>query len=510
MKPRLERLRENWPSWATAAALLALVIAVFWRRYQFLCESPYPTGVDGYFYAVQVRALLENGQLFYPSSPLALWLMAPLAAVSDPITGAKLGAALGTALAVVPVYLLGRRLGGGRAPGLLAAVLVATSVESFYLATEFVKQGIGLTVAAGFLAALAAALERPTRLRVAGVGLLLVAAALTHKLALAIAVLAALPALVVWQVRRAGARGLVPWAAAVAGLGLLTIGAGLLMPARFPGAGELGAFAAMFTGDADWSVPALRIGPERALGFGHEPALAGLLGLAWLAVVAFGRRRALAVSPAAAPDRALAIGLAAFAVLLALPWLDPRDPDGLTYRLRLAAFLPLAVCGAAVAGAAVARLSAGTRTALIVGFAAGWMMSRPAEFTEGLVRVHPAMQSGMQAARGHVPPDGVVITPQRQLVFMVTWYTGADARLRPEPVPAARRWRLLPGRLIDPALGEAIDRARTEAPADLPRPIGLHPNARNGLVLMPEATWRWVLEHTPAPVRAHYERWVTL
>jgi hypothetical protein len=126
------------------------------------------------------------------------------------------------------------------------------------------------------------------------------------------------------------------------------------------------------------------------------------------------------------------------------------------------------------------------------------------------VRVHPAMQAGIQAARGVVPDGEVIITPQRQLVFMVTWYTGADARLRPEPVPAERRWRLLPGRMIDPALAEAIDRARREAPAELPRPWGLHPNHRNGLVLMPEATWRWVLEQTPAPVRAHYERWVTL
>lgn len=505
-----ERLRETWPTWATAAALTALVAATFWRRYQFLLDSPYPTGIDGYFYAVQLRSLLDSGELFYPSSPLALWLMAPLAAVTDPITGAKLGAALFTALAVVPVYFLGRRLGGGRAAGLLAAVLVATSVQSFYLATEFVKQGVGLTVAAGFLAVLAAALERTTPLRAVAAFVLLIAVALTHKLAVAIAILGAAPAVGVWYYRRAGLTGLARWAGSAAAFIVLVIIAGLLMPERFPHAAELWTATAMFTSDADWAIPALRLGPKRALMFGHETAIAGALGLAWIAMVAIGRRRGLAGSPAPAPLRALAVGLAGFAILAALPWLDPRDPNGLTYRLRLASFLPLALCAAAVAGAALARLSASVRTALIVGFAAGWMLSRPAQFTEGLVRVHPAMHAGIRAARGLVPEDAVVITPQRQLVFMVTWETGADARLRPEPVPPERRWRLLPGRLIDPELGAAIDRARTEAPPGLPRPFGLHPNHRNGLVLMPEATWDWVLEHTPAPVRAHYERWVTL
>ena len=70
-------------------------------------RRPYPVGVDGYFYPIQLRSLLEHGHLQYPPSPLTFWLMAPFAAVTDPITGAKLGAALLGALVALPAYAVG-------------------------------------------------------------------------------------------------------------------------------------------------------------------------------------------------------------------------------------------------------------------------------------------------------------------------------------------------------------------------------------------------------------------
>ena len=125
-----------------AVALAALVAWSFLQRWEMLAVSPFPVGIDGYFYPIQVRALLEDGALRYPSSPLTFWWMAPFAAASDPITGAKLGAALGTALIALPAYGVGARFGRSRGAGLVAASLAATSASSLYLATEFVKQGI--------------------------------------------------------------------------------------------------------------------------------------------------------------------------------------------------------------------------------------------------------------------------------------------------------------------------------------------------------------------------------
>ncbi|MCA9674819.1 MAG: hypothetical protein KC464_07260, partial [Myxococcales bacterium] len=124
---------------AIAALLVTLVAWSAWNRWTFLTSSPYPMGIDGYFYPLQLRSLLDHGTLRYPSSPLGFWLMAPLAALTDPMTGAKLGAALFGALVALPTYAVGRRLGGSRPAGLLAAALATPSAGSFYLTIEFVK-----------------------------------------------------------------------------------------------------------------------------------------------------------------------------------------------------------------------------------------------------------------------------------------------------------------------------------------------------------------------------------
>ncbi|HSD89221.1 MAG TPA: hypothetical protein VLB44_16950, partial [Kofleriaceae bacterium] len=139
------------PGWAIRIAvgilLVALVAFSAWQRWQALAVSPFPLGVDGYFYPIEVRSLLEHGTLQYPASPLTFWFMAPFAAATDPITGAKLGAAIGGALIALPAYPVGVRLGrGGRGAGLVAAVLASQLASSQYLSTEFVKQGFGLTV----------------------------------------------------------------------------------------------------------------------------------------------------------------------------------------------------------------------------------------------------------------------------------------------------------------------------------------------------------------------------
>ncbi len=106
-------------------ALAALIAWSFAERWDVLASSPFPLGVDGFFYPSEVRSLLEHGTLAYPASPLAFWWLAPFAAATDPIVGAKLGAALGTSLIALPAYGLGARLGKARAAGLVAAAIAS-------------------------------------------------------------------------------------------------------------------------------------------------------------------------------------------------------------------------------------------------------------------------------------------------------------------------------------------------------------------------------------------------
>src|SRR5512137_3126018 len=93
------------------AAALAVVGILFvvaaWARLRALLATPFPTGVDGYWYLIEVRSLLERGRLHYPSAPLVPWLMAAAALVMDPVLALKSVAAVGSAALVWPSYWIG-------------------------------------------------------------------------------------------------------------------------------------------------------------------------------------------------------------------------------------------------------------------------------------------------------------------------------------------------------------------------------------------------------------------
>jgi hypothetical protein len=484
-------------------ALLALAALSAWWRWEFLAWSPYPLGVDGYYYPVQLRALLEDGSLHYPASPLAFWLMAPLAAWLGPVAGAKLGAAIGGALVAVPAFGLGRRLGGSAA-GLVAAALATTSAGSFYLSVEFVKQGLGVTVGLAALWAIVWALEAPRaeRLAVAAVGV--IAAVLTHKLAAGLVLGLALPAVIVESVARERAgRTVLAIAAAVA----VIAGLGALFPERFLGERDAGLVGGLLTSSPRWALPALDAG-RRPLWIGHEALVAGVIGLVAAGLLVAGRRWEAVRLEARAADRALAAAVVALGIAIAVPWLDVGDPQGLPFRLRLIAFVPLALGAAVVCGAALAIVMPWWRAAIGVVVAAAVAIAMPRSRSEGVVVTHPAMVEAVSALRGVVPAGDVVIVSERHIAFMVAWYTRDAVRLRPEPVPAARRWRLLPGAFVGAALAEAIAAARAEPSLVAPR--GLHPLRADGLVVMPEATWAWIVARLPPGPRAYYEAWRTI
>jgi hypothetical protein len=494
------------------AGLAALAAWVFFQRHGFLTATPEPTGVDGYWYAVQLRSLLESGHLSHGSAPLALWLMAPLAALTDPVAGAKLGASLGAAALPVAVYFLARRIAGERAVGLFAAALVATSAGAFYLPTEFVKNAIALPVAVAALVVLGRALERPGWPRAVVAAALIAAAGLCHKVGLAFALIGAIAPLAASLVR--SRRGDAVAAAAdapgpiapVRVLGVAVVvaaGALVLLVAR-----DAALFDGLLTG-ADWSIPALA-GDGEPLTFRGEPAAAGLVGLAALILALLARRaawlrpRSRQPTAASTADRALAIGPAVWALAVALPWLDAGDPDGVTFRLRAMAFLPLALAAASVAAAALARLSPGARMAAVM-FATGLVLVRPARYEAPVVRADPDLVAAVAALSSHLPPGAVVIAPERHIVFMTTWLTRVPARLRPETTPPARRHRLLPMSYMSDGLARAVDEAR--GAGVVAPPVGLHRDHRNGLVLVAEPTWNWILDRLSPAERAYYRDW---
>jgi hypothetical protein len=584
------------PGVAVAGALVALVAWSFAQRWTMLTASPFPLGVDGYFYPIELRALLERGSLTYPASPLAFYLLAPFAAATDPITGAKLGAALWGAAIAIPAHGVGARLGGGRGAGLVAAALATTSVGSAYLTVEFVKNGIGLTVALAALWIALAAAERPTRARVAGALAGLAAAWAAHKMAAAIVVVVAVPAAIAAATAHGRLRGrrLLYVLAGLALAGALALGLGAAFPHRFLSLGDAELARGLLSSTPHWTAPAL-VFPTAELQVGHD-ALVGLV----LALAAIAARVALAVAPGPAPTRAhvapptaraamssstlatstradpaptradpaptradpaptradptptradpaptradgarssfpaAAWPIVALAIAIGLPLLAVTERDGLGFRLRLAAFVPAALCAAiavrAVLGAALAvrlrraRRPSGSasppigdveapqrRDVMLGALAFALVLVRqPGPQLEGEVVTHPALVSAAQALRGRVPSGATLIVPERHIAFLVAWYTVAPVAIRPDGVPPERRYRLLPLHFIGAgsSLDQALIAARGE-PSLIP-PLGVHPRHPNGLVLVAESTWAWALDRLPAADRARYAAWPTI
>ena len=77
-------------------------------------------------------------------------------------------------------------------------------------------------------------------------------------------------------------------------------------------------------------------------------------------------------------------------------------------------------------------------------------------------------------------------------------------------MPRDRRRRLLPLAFTgdDSALDHALSDARREPLLD--PPIGLHARHPNGLVLVTESTWDWLLTRLPARARRHFAAWPTI
>ena len=511
MRPRL-------PSTLVAAALLGLIAWSFQQRWQLLATSPFPLGVDGYFYPIELRSLLEHGTLPYPASPLAFYLLAPFAAATDPITGAKLGAALLGAAIAGPAYGVGARLGGSRGAGLVTAVLATTSIGSAYLTIEFVKNSLGLTVALAALWLWLRATGRPTRPRIAAALAALAAAYATHKMAAAIVLVVAIPTALAAGRAHGVLRGRrVAWA--IGGLGLLAAAAlaiGAWFPHRFLSAADAQLVHGLVSATPHWSAPALVL-PDRTLALGHD-ALVGLV-LGIVAVVAYPLRARIAgaipaswrleAKPAPAAVTAAAWPILVLAIAIGLPLLAVTDREGLGFRLRIAAFVPAALTAAIVARAVLARFA--YREAVLTALALVLALTRrPGPQIDGAIVTHPALVTAALALAGHVPDGATLIVPERHIAFLVAWYTGADVAIRPDGVPPARRYRLLPLHFIGE--GSPLDHQLLAARAEpsLEPPLGVHPLHPNGLVLVAEPTWAWILDHLPAADRAYFAAWPTI
>lgn len=195
-------------------ALAALCAAAFAARAWLQFGTPLAPGMNGAYYFVQARALLETGHLGIPDLPFAFWLHAGLARLVQAVSGADQATAIVFAvklvdatvppLVAVPIFLLAsqwqRR---AEHPSLLAALapaaLACAAAPALSMTGNFQKNSLALVWFAAFAFAARRFVEapaaRPAVLALLWLGLLglthvgVLAAALVFLAAFALALL---------------------------------------------------------------------------------------------------------------------------------------------------------------------------------------------------------------------------------------------------------------------------------------------------------------------------------
>ncbi|MFM2295636.1 MAG: hypothetical protein RLZZ350_2049, partial [Verrucomicrobiota bacterium] len=179
--------------YAWLAAGLVTLAAVAERAW-LLFSTPLVPGINGAYYMVQARALLEQGRLGIPDLPLTFCVDAALAKLIQLVSGVSLEASIMLAvkledsilpaLVALPVFALVRRWNARNGAGLwlpmCAALAVAGGAPALGMVGDFQKNSLGLVWLAALLWRLHVWLELSTPKNAALAVLLLALTGVTH------------------------------------------------------------------------------------------------------------------------------------------------------------------------------------------------------------------------------------------------------------------------------------------------------------------------------------------
>jgi hypothetical protein len=126
-------------SWLVITLLLVCFAA--WRDCHFLFQSSAATGVDGYYYFLQVETLRNEGHLYFPTNTaLVLYLLTAVSYLTqDTILAIKIGAVLMHLLLALGVMALIAAITRNAWFGLCGLVITCFSGLHLYLISEFLS-----------------------------------------------------------------------------------------------------------------------------------------------------------------------------------------------------------------------------------------------------------------------------------------------------------------------------------------------------------------------------------
>nr|MDO8097689.1 hypothetical protein [Candidatus Njordarchaeota archaeon] len=157
-----------------------------------LTRDPLIYGIDGPYYLIQVRSLLETGHLVYGDPPLSFVFFAFFSVVfgGDLTFGIRVGVAFFGALSAVPLYFWVTKITHSQFSGVVAMLICIFSALHLRLLNDLLKNAVGaffLLCFAYYLHSLATGSENKKNLFLAASFLILTAA--THILVFGVALL---------------------------------------------------------------------------------------------------------------------------------------------------------------------------------------------------------------------------------------------------------------------------------------------------------------------------------
>ena len=120
------------------SSILAVLVGVVAKL--SLTNTELLPGLDGAYYWVQVRSLLEDHSLAFPDLPLVFWVQAGLAKIFGSVTLAvRLSDAILPALSAIPIYLIGRKYKSPLLPAISILVVLLHPIQLYFFTGDFIK-----------------------------------------------------------------------------------------------------------------------------------------------------------------------------------------------------------------------------------------------------------------------------------------------------------------------------------------------------------------------------------
>ncbi len=124
--------------------LIALVGIAAAVRAVFLFKDSFATGFDGYYYALQVRSLMEQGRILNADTSIVYRILRLFGIFSrDIVLSNKIAVIILCSSGVLPFYLTLYGLTGRGTVSFLGALVFTLSFSQIYMSFEIIKNGIG-------------------------------------------------------------------------------------------------------------------------------------------------------------------------------------------------------------------------------------------------------------------------------------------------------------------------------------------------------------------------------